>query len=92
MGTGIDKVFITDNTGDSWGEDTLQVIGELGKPFRISGFSFQDGVIGISGNALGWRIDNCEFTNDSGLESIGINGFTRGVIDNCTFKKLQGCS
>ena len=89
LGAGIGKTIINTIIGTGYGNGTLRIVGVLGKPFRISGFSFPSGIIGISGNAMGWRIDNCEFTNDSGMTSIGTNGFTRGVVDNCTFANCR---
>ncbi|MFP4017466.1 MAG: Ser-Thr-rich GPI-anchored membrane family protein [Halanaerobiales bacterium] len=78
MGAGVGKTTIL-------GGYAIYVNGGRGNPFRISGFSFRGANIVIGGDCLGWRIDNCDFYNESGMTSIYTNGYTRGVIDHNSF-------
>lgn len=88
-GAGIDITNIVDLTDDNWGNSPFWIEGEVGHPFRISGFTFKsgsdaNGIIYIRGNAKNWRVDNCKFYENRG-RSIAIHGFTYGLIDGCQF-------
>ena len=88
-GAGIDQSIITDATSDAWGQTPFWIEGAKGKPFRITGFTFNgtsdgNGVIHIEGTCKDFRIDHCKI-DDVGGVTIGVRGYTYGVIDHCTF-------
>jgi hypothetical protein len=84
IGGGAGKTVITDQTGSS---EQLFDIDTGGRPFRLSGFSFQGtpndyvGHIRISGG--NFRIDHCDFQTSGWRKSISVWG--DGLIDNCSF-------
>ena len=96
LGAGIDQTIIIDNTDtDSNKEVAIKVSGSIGRPFRISGFtidnggkgtSYNDGGMSIGGNCDAFRIDNIKFVGyGSGTGGIVISGKTYGVIDHNIF-------
>jgi hypothetical protein len=94
QGSGAEQTIINDNTaegtpGYSWGDVALRINGIVGKPFRLTGIRFQrisGGGVNISGTAMGWRIDNCDFiSSDAGWTVLSIDGYTYGVISNNYF-------
>lgn len=89
QGAGIDQTVITDSTTSDWEQTPFWIIGSEGKPFRITGFTFNGvsdyhGSIYITGTCKNFRIDNCKFV-DLGSRPIEVQGYTFGVIDHCTF-------
>jgi hypothetical protein len=91
-GAGIDQTIIVDATGDDWyNESLIRVDGVVGKPFRITGFTFSEinrpAPVLIYGDCKNFRIDHCEFDNPTDVSSTGLitSGDTYGVIDHCTF-------
>ncbi len=99
QGAGIDRTIIIDNTSTSYGDEPFWLKGVEGKPFRITGITFQgwDGehyrdagswsVINIEGACKDWRIDHCRFLNLGKV--IQITGDTCGLIDHCSFEPLE---
>lgn len=96
-GAGIDQTVIRIDMDSS--EDALSIIGEAGKPVRVTGLSFTGGknegrcqrAIVVGGEAEGWRIDHVEFdyldvTGASPGCGIGARGV--GVIDHCRFENV----
>src|SRR5208283_3521281 len=67
--------------------------GEEGKPFRITGFTFNgtaeaQTMINISGTCKNFRVDHCRFINCA--RSIEPTGYTYGVMDHCEIDQYQG--
>jgi hypothetical protein len=94
QGAGIDQTIITDATANTWYNTPFWITGQEGKPFRISGFTFNGtsdyrGVIHIEGTCKNWRVDHCKFDNPDYI-SIHISGYTYGLIDHCTFIYTSG--
>ncbi len=95
-GAGIDMTIITDETPGGYGNTVFWITGEEGKPFRITGITFNDtgttvdynGVIYIKGTCKNFRIDHCKFV-DLNYRGMTINGYTYGVIDHCIFENLE---
>jgi|GEM_PF-1741762 len=101
MGAGIGKTIIKGErttVGPGW-ECAISVNGSEGKPFRVTGFTFNKAVdlgIKIRGTCKNWRVDHCEFicqpqTDSQGKEVAGINAiavddYTYGVVDHCTIQ------
>jgi len=89
QGAGIDQTTITDETTSEWWQSPFWITGAEGKPFRITGFSFNgasdgNGVIHIDGTCREFRVDHCKF-EDIEARAIDIFGYTYGVIDHCEF-------
>jgi len=94
QGAGMDKTIILDgrSTRDS-GKVPFDLKGVEGKPFRVTGITFDGtgtedaglwgGFMSISGNCKNFRIDHCRFKNAS--QMMTINGDTYGLIDHCDF-------
>ena len=71
--------------------------GVEGKPFRITGITFDGtglpnagawaGEIVISGNCKNFRVDHCKFLNMD--QMMTISGDTYGLIDHCYFHALE---
>ncbi len=97
QGAGIDKTIIRDNTSRNAGDEPFDVKGVEGKPFRITGITFDGsglknagvwaGEIVISGNCKDFRIDHCKFLNMNRM--ITISGDTYGLVDHCDFHALE---
>ena len=93
QGAGIDQTTIIDATGAS---DVLSITSAEGKPFRVTGFTFdgngtsKSGILGaikVTGDCRNFRIDHIEF-EDMVIRSIvtSAKGDEQyGVIDHCTF-------
>jgi hypothetical protein len=82
QGAGIDKTIITPLVNETRSNYTISIRGNIGKPFRISGFTFKgNAFLTIVGDALGWRIDHCAFIdsnpNPDIFGKIYTNGYTR---------------
>jgi hypothetical protein len=97
QGAGIDKTIIRDDTGTSAGDEPFEIKGVEGKPFRITGMTFDGtgltnagvwaGAIVISGNCKDFRVDHCKFLNMDRMMTI--SGDTYGLIDHCSFNALE---
>jgi hypothetical protein len=97
QGAGIDKTIIRDETSTASGDEPFDMKGVEGKPFRITGITFDGtglptagtwaGEIVISGNCKNFRVDHCKFLNMDRMMTI--NGDTYGLIDHCDFHALQ---
>jgi len=97
QGAGIDKTIIRDETSTASGDEPFDIKGVEGKPFRITGITFDGnglhtagtwaGEIVISGNCKNFRVDHCKFLNMDRMMTI--NGDTYGLIDHCDFHALQ---
>jgi hypothetical protein len=96
QGAGIDKTIIINEVpqGTSSEDSALIVITEEGKPFRITGFTFQrgregtgdswHGTIRLTGTGKNWRIDHNKFYRLYS-RAIETSGDTLGVIDHNEF-------
>ncbi len=93
QGAGIDKTIIRTDTSRAPGDKSFVVNGVEGKPFRITGITFDGtgfpnagiwaGEIVISGNCKDFRVDHCKFLNMD--QMMTITGDTYGLIDHCYF-------
>jgi hypothetical protein len=91
-GAGMDKTIIRDHRRRG-GPVPFELKGVEGKPFRVTGITFDgtgladagvwNGFMTISGTCKNFRIDHCRFRNASTMMSI--NGDTYGLIDHCDF-------
>ena len=98
QGAGIDKTVICDNrpTRDA-GMMPFWLVGVEGKPFRVTGITFDgtgypnagvwDGMMAIIGNCKNFRIDHCKFKNAD--QMMKISGDTYGLIDHCYFHGME---
>jgi hypothetical protein len=94
QGAGMDKTVIRDGrtTRDS-GKKPFELVGVEGKPFRVTGITFDGtgnddagvwgGFMSVTGNCKNFRIDHCKFKNAS--QMMTIVGDTYGLIDHCNF-------
>lgn len=97
QGAGIDKTIIRDDTSRAAGDEPFEIKGVEGKPFRITGITFDGtglpdagvwaGAIVISGNCKNFRVDHCKFLNMDRMMTI--SGDTYGLIDHCSFHVLK---
>jgi hypothetical protein len=97
QGAGIDKTIIRDDTSRDAGDEPFVIHGVEGKPFRITGITFEGtdlpdagvwaGEIVISGSCKNFRVDHCKFLNMDRM--ITISGDTYGLIDHCAFHVLK---
>ena len=97
QGAGIDKTIIRDDTSTKSGDEPFDLKGVEGRPFRITGMTFDGtglpnagtwaGEIVISGNCKNFRVDHCKFLNMDRMMTI--SGDTYGLIDHCLFYALQ---
>ena len=97
QGAGIDKTIIRTDTSRAPGDKAFVINGVEGKPFRITGITFDGtgfpyagtwaGEIVISGNCKNFRVDHCKFLNMD--QMMTISGDTYGLIDHCQFHALQ---
>jgi hypothetical protein len=93
QGAGIDKTIIRDHRSRRGSSVPFELQGVEGKPFRITGITFDGtgwpdaglwgGYISISGTCKNFRIDHCKFKDASVMMTI--NGDTYGLIDHCSF-------
>jgi hypothetical protein len=97
QGAGIDKTIIRDSTSRAAGDEPFEIKGVEGKPFRITGITFDGtglpdagvwaGGLVISGNCKNFRVDHCKFLNMDRM--ITISGDTYGLVDHCYFHALK---
>lgn len=97
QGVGIDKTIIRDDTSRDAGDEPFVITGVEGKPFRITGITFDGtglpnagvwaGEIVIGGNCKNFRVDHCKFLNMNRM--MMITGDTYGLIDHCFFHALE---
>ena len=97
QGAGIDKTIIRDGSRRDGGVKPFWIKGVEGKPFRVTGITFDGtglpdagtwfGAMVIGGNCKNFRIDHCKFLNMD--QMITINGDTYGLIDHCYFHALE---
>jgi hypothetical protein len=97
QGAGIDQTIIRDDTSTAAGDEPFEIKGVEGKPFRITGMTFDGtglanagtwaGAIVISGNCKNFRVDHCKFLNMDRMMTI--SGDTYGLVDHCFFHALQ---
>jgi hypothetical protein len=96
-GAGVDRTIIRDDTSTAAGDEPFEIKGVEGKPFRITGITFDGtslpnagtwaGEIVIGGNCKNFRVDHCKFLNMDRMMTI--HGDTRGLVDHCAFHALQ---
>ena len=93
-GAGMDKTVIRDGRlARDGGKVPFELQGVEGKPFRVTGITFDGtgndnaglwgGFMSISGTCRNIRIDHCKFKNASTMMTI--NGDIYGLIDHCVF-------
>lgn len=97
QGAGIDKTVIFDNREKDVGYVPFLLVGVEGKPFRVTGITFDgtdypnagkwSGLMGITGTCKNFRIDHCKFKNADC--ALAISGDTYGLIDHCLFEAQQ---
>ncbi len=97
QGAGIDRTIIRTDTSRAPGDKSFVVKGVEGKPFRITGITFDGtgfpnagiwaGEVVISGNCKNFRVDHCKFLNMD--QMMTITGDTYGLIDHCSFHALE---
>jgi hypothetical protein len=97
QGAGIDRTIIRDDTSTAAGDEPFELKGVEGKPFRITGITFDGtglpnagtwaGAIVISGDCKNFRVDHCKFLNMDRMMTI--HGDTYGLIDHCSFHALE---
>jgi len=95
-GAGIDKTIIDDDRAKP-DAPPFVLLGVEGKPFRVTGITFDGtgypnagnwgGFIRIRGTCKNFRIDHCKFTNADCM--LDITGDTYGLIDHCVFEGLE---
>jgi hypothetical protein len=94
QGAGMDKTVIRDGrTARDGGKVPFTLVGAEGKPFRVTGITFDGtgndnaglwgGYLSISGTCRNFRIDHCKFKNSSTMMTI--DGDIYGLIDHCNF-------
>ena len=94
---GIDKTIIRTDTSGAPGEKAFVINGAEGKPFRITGITFDGtgypdvgmwaGDVVISGSCKNFRVDHCKFLNMD--QMMTITGDTCDLVDHCQFHALQ---
>lgn len=89
-GAGQGLTNITDATTAGWYDSPFHFTSTVGKPFRVTGFTFNglgtgNGIISIDGNCGNFRIDHCTFDNPGMGIYIGLGEMAYGVIDHCIF-------
>jgi hypothetical protein len=97
QGAGIDKTIIRDDTSKAAGDEPFEIKGVEGKPFRITGITFDGtdlpnagtwaGAVVISGNCKNFRVDHCKFLNMDRM--LTITGDAYGLVDHCSFLPLK---
>jgi hypothetical protein len=96
-GAGIDKTIIRTDTTRTPGDKAFVLRGVEGKPFRITGITFDGtglpnagiwaGEVVINGNCKNFRVDHCKFLNMD--QMMTISGDTYGLVDHCVFHALK---
>ena len=97
QGAGIDETIIRTDTTTAPGDKAFVINGVEGKPFRITGITFDGtgfanagtwaGEVVINGNCKNFRVDHCKFLNMDHM--ITITGDTYGLVDHCKFYALK---
>jgi hypothetical protein len=97
QGAGIDKTIIRTDTTTAPGDKAFVINGVEGKPFRITGITFDGtgfsnagtyiGEVAISGTCKNFRVDHCKFLNMDHMMTI--SGDTYGLVDHCDFHALE---
>ena len=97
QGAGIDETIIRTDTTTAPGDKSFVVNGAEGRPFRITGITFDGtgfanagtwaGEVVINGNCKNFRVDHCKFLNMDHM--ITITGDTYGLVDHCKFYALK---
>jgi hypothetical protein len=97
QGAGIDKTIIRTDTTTAPGDKAFVLNGVEGKPFRITGLTFDGtgfatagtwaGEVVINGNCKNFRVDHCKFLNMD--QMMTITGDTYGLVDHCYFHALE---
>ncbi len=97
QGAGINQTIIRDDTSTAAGDEPFVINGVEGKPFRITGITFDGtgltnagvwaGAIVIGGNCKNFRVDHCLFLNLDRMMTI--SGDTYGLVDHCYFHALE---
>ena len=92
QGAGMDKTVICDRRTGKTGGCAFDLQGVEGKPFRVTGITF-DGtdfsgygagvLMTISGTCKNFRIDHCKFENADHV--IKVSGDNYGLFDHCYF-------
>jgi hypothetical protein len=96
LGAGIGKTIIG-NDPPQPDAAPFTLIGVEGKPFRVSGITF-DGtgyryagnyaaMVSVSGTCKDFRIDHCRFVNADRM--LAIQGDTYGLVDHCSFEATE---
>jgi len=93
QGAGIDKTIIGDDRAKPDAPPFL-LRGVEGKPFRVTGITFEGtgyrnagnwgGLMEIQGTCKNFRVDHCKFKNTDHM--LAINGDTYGLVDHCQFE------
>ena len=93
QGAGMDKTIIRDDSSRTSGNEPFVLTGVEGRPFRITGITFDgtgltnagvwSGEIVITGNCKNFRVDHCKFLNMDRMMTI--KGDTYGLVDHCDF-------
>ncbi len=96
QGAGIDKTVIRTDTTRNPGEKAFVINGVEGKPFRITGITFDGtgfpnagiwaGEIVISGNCKNFRIDHCKFLNMDQMMMVFNNTITGTTYNTRTIQ------
>jgi hypothetical protein len=97
QGAGIDRTIIRDETSTAAGDEPFDLKGVEGKPFRVTGITFDGaglpdagtwaGAVVIGGNCKNFRVDHCKFLNMDRMMTI--SGDTYGLVDHCDFHALD---
>jgi hypothetical protein len=98
QGAGVGLTNITQGGSDI----LLSITGTEGKPFRVTGFTFNMSggrasgtaffaTITVDGTCKNFRIDHCRLVNTGSvnLSGIEVRNYTYGLIDHCTFDGMQ---
>ena len=96
QGAGIDKTIIGDGRAKP-DAPPFVLLGVEGKPFRVTGITFDGtgygnagnwgGLMEIQGTCKNFRIDHCKFKNADRM--LTIRGDTYGLVDHCNFDGQQ---
>jgi len=96
QGAGIDKTVIGDDRAKP-DAAPFHLLGEEGKPFRVTGLTLDGtgyrnagnwgGLMTIKGTCKNFRIDHCKFKNTDCM--LSINGDTYGLVDHCYFEGTE---
>jgi hypothetical protein len=94
QGAGIDKTTIDDDRAKP-DAPPFVLLGVEGKPFRVTGITFEgtgyrnagnwSGLMEIQGTCKNFRIDHCKFKDADHM--LVINGDTYGLVDHCQLSK-----